>query len=482
MSDFSQLLSCHIHSKDIKTYALAQYCGLDRSNMYKIINGKRKPSSRELVLKICKFMQLSHAEQKEMEQAYEITLIGHDTYYRRKAVIDFFNNFCLSKLNLPVLSELNTEILFEKGSVTLNTMAEVNRSLLYIISLEAKKSNGTIDLLVQPDCDFLMNILAAENYDCSQTTIRHIICLNNSTSESSTYPNYNLHCLEKILPLYSNVDKYNCFYYYDHIDSKCSKFTLFPYVIITSQFACLLTGDMTQGILTNAPESLTLFKDIFNQYLSMASPLLRPINDVTEQISYLNNISHVVRSGYSFQMVPCLTPYLTHDILDKYIIQELPNRSEFIQAMDNYIKVFLSSYMTPDNITYIFSLNGVKKFLDTGRVSEYPYDIYHPLEMTDRIHLIRKLMLNLPIQNYRVLKKDIGHLDNEIFLQVTQPMGYIMFSTPQDHRLIYLDIEEPGLLYTFWDFCETLDDALFYTTTEAIEILRDLIEQYKELR
>ena len=317
MSDFSQLLSCHIHSKDIKTYALAQYCGLDRSNMYKIINGKRKPSSRELVLKICKFMQLSHAEQKEMEQAYEITLIGHDTYYRRKAVVDFFNNFRLSKLNLPVLSELNTEILFEKGSVTLNTMAEVNRSLLYIISLEVKKSNGTIDLLVQPDCDFLMNILAAENYDCSQTTIRHIICLNNSTSESITYPNYNLHCLEKILPLYSNVDKYNCFYYYDHIDSKCSKFTLFPYVIITSQFACLLTGDMTQGILTNAPESLTLFKDIFNQYLSMASPLLRPINDVTEQISYLDNMIHVVRSGYSFQMVPCLTPYLTRDILDK---------------------------------------------------------------------------------------------------------------------------------------------------------------------
>ena len=141
-----------------------------------------------------------------------------------------------------------------------------------------------------------------------------------------------------------------------------------------------------------------------------------------------------------------------------------------------------SSHMTPDNITYIFSLNGVKKFLDTGRVSEYPYDIYHPLEMTDRIHLIRKLMLNLPIQNYRVLKKDIGHLDNEIFLLVTQPMGYIMFSTPQDHHLIYLDIEEPGLLYTFWDFCETLDDTLFYTTTEAIEILRDLIEQYKELR
>ena len=62
------------------------------------------------------------------------------------------------------------------------------------------------------------------------------------------------------------------------------------------------------------------------------------------------------------------------------------------------------------------------------------------------------------------------------------PSRWDILCSQQDHRLIYLDIEEPGLLYTFWDFCETLDDALFYTTTEAIEILRDLIEQYKELR
>ena len=52
MSDFSQLLSNHIHEKNIKTYALAQYCGLDRSNMYKLIKKKRKPSSLEMVQKM----------------------------------------------------------------------------------------------------------------------------------------------------------------------------------------------------------------------------------------------------------------------------------------------------------------------------------------------------------------------------------------------------------------------------------------------
>ena len=40
MSEFSELLTHYIHSKDIKTYALAQYCGLDRSNMYKISQRK----------------------------------------------------------------------------------------------------------------------------------------------------------------------------------------------------------------------------------------------------------------------------------------------------------------------------------------------------------------------------------------------------------------------------------------------------------
>ena len=86
MSEFSEILSQHIHNKDIKTYALAQYCGLDRSNMYKVINGKRKPTSEAMVDKMCKFMHLSPAEENELKEAYMITLTGTDNYYRRKDV------------------------------------------------------------------------------------------------------------------------------------------------------------------------------------------------------------------------------------------------------------------------------------------------------------------------------------------------------------------------------------------------------------
>ena len=41
----SNLLSELIQSENINVASLTRYCGLDRSTMYKLINGKRSPAS-----------------------------------------------------------------------------------------------------------------------------------------------------------------------------------------------------------------------------------------------------------------------------------------------------------------------------------------------------------------------------------------------------------------------------------------------------
>ena len=117
---------------------------------------------------------------------------------------------------------------------------EINRSLLYIIASELKKSGGKISLLIQPDYTFLMNILTAGGYASSSVDIDHIICLNNNQNVSFARQNYNLNCLRNILPLYSNHYQYNCYYYYDDIDAVTSAFALFPYAVITTEYACLI--------------------------------------------------------------------------------------------------------------------------------------------------------------------------------------------------------------------------------------------------
>ena len=59
MSEFSDLLSLFIKTRDVNVSALTAYCELDRSTMYKLINGKRSPSSKALVKKLASFMNLN---------------------------------------------------------------------------------------------------------------------------------------------------------------------------------------------------------------------------------------------------------------------------------------------------------------------------------------------------------------------------------------------------------------------------------------
>ena len=49
MSVFFFILTRYIEHKNIIVFSLAKYCDLDRSTMYKILNGKRNPPSSEVL-------------------------------------------------------------------------------------------------------------------------------------------------------------------------------------------------------------------------------------------------------------------------------------------------------------------------------------------------------------------------------------------------------------------------------------------------
>ena len=55
MSVFSDTLTRYIEHKNIKVFSLAKYCNLDRSTMYKILNGKRNPPSSEVFEKMTSY-------------------------------------------------------------------------------------------------------------------------------------------------------------------------------------------------------------------------------------------------------------------------------------------------------------------------------------------------------------------------------------------------------------------------------------------
>ena len=93
MTPFSSVLEFYMKEKEIRTYSIAQFCGIDRSNMYKMLNGKRNPASEEVVERIAEYMRLKPVEKSHLMEAYQITMMGYDNYHRRKSVQEFLMSF-----------------------------------------------------------------------------------------------------------------------------------------------------------------------------------------------------------------------------------------------------------------------------------------------------------------------------------------------------------------------------------------------------
>ena len=442
MSEFSYVLSRHVHGKNIKTYALAQYCGLDRSNMYKIINGTRKPTSLEMVHKMARFMHLSPAEEQELEEAYQITLTGYDNYYRRRDVMNFFSEFNLSASSLTSFKYRTDQDVDMKETTVLASSSKVKQALFHIISAEmGRQTDGHIRLLIQPEASFLINLISAESQADTRIHIEHIICLNNNSETTQSQKNYNLNCLKQILPLYGSCPHYECFYYYDDISARTGKVTLFPYMVITSRHVCLMTAELDRGYIIRSAASLRMFSDMFADYRKASTILLNQINSVAEQLSYVENLLRECGTGFCFQMTK-----------------------------------EMNTWQEQGKTACIFSYDGVRHFLETGKINEYPKDVYLSFDMHDRVSLIRRLIQSCRNGHYRMLRESIGNVEHELYLFVNQQNGYLMFSSPYTRQPVYLNIEEPGLLFTFYDFCENLDDNMFYTSEETEALLNDLLK------
>ena len=154
MSEFSTVLSRFVKEKDVNVYRLAKYCGYDRANLYKVMRGERKPPSLEVLNLLCEYMHLSPAEEEILEENYEITMVGHDNYYRRKNVMKFFSDFSMTSNLENVLPTVEIKEDFEipnSSYMLLRGNYEINSALFHIIADETKNQKGHIQILAQPE-------------------------------------------------------------------------------------------------------------------------------------------------------------------------------------------------------------------------------------------------------------------------------------------------------------------------------------------
>lgn len=481
MSEFSDLLSLLIKTRDINVSTLTGYCDLDRSTMYKLINGKRTPTSKELVEKLSIFMNLNPIERQELMEAYRLTKAGWDTYYRRKNVREFILNFtglpekALSTFTPPhdfsgigFFSDKNTA-----DSVALTSQLQLSSAIHKILFEAASAPMSTISFFAQPEHLESLNIATLLPAHTQGTKIQHILCINNSKSPIKSQQNYNIQCLKKIIPFYGIPFDYQAFYYYDNINSHFNNLNFMPCLFLTDTAAIICSSDLKEGALFRDKNILSLFRKRFQDILSKTNPLA--LGFASNLVFHLKSFASVYKGSpsiYGLAAEPCLLPSLTPELLEKYLKKDLPQRDSLIVNLEQYLKSFSSS-----NTHLYFTKDGVLNFLMSGRLHEIPNALYHPIETADRILLLKKLCKQIENSwNIRLLKGSMEKFPLNLNLLTTPSYGFIIFST-QYKELSYILLKEQNILTSFYDFaCSLEENDALETKEETLDFLYSLIK------
>jgi len=196
----------------------------------------------------------------------------------------------------------------------------VRHAILQLFFGEAVKEDGKISVLVKPDFDFAMELLQVFGEQNPNLTIHHLFCMNNNEKMVSMRKNYNLSCLQKILPICACGCDYRAWYYYDNVAARLNEFRLFPYLILTEHCALAFSADYQNAILFREETTLRMMREMFEGYLKQSEPLFERLDTVQSQLGYTETlIRHFVASDsprYFFQRMPCLSGLLTAEMLE----------------------------------------------------------------------------------------------------------------------------------------------------------------------
>lgn len=487
MSTFSRLLNSLVHQKDISVYPMTQYCGIDRTLMYKYLNGKDYPKEQAIVDRMADFMRLSPLESEELLTAWQIEKIGWKEWNSRRNVEDFL-------LSLPDISDFSRKFktaggTWVKQTVTapsvsssracypdcraLPTQTALNNVISQVIMDEIQKENGRLCLMLQPDYDYLFHLLMGLGEYEHQLPIDHILCLGNSSQSDKAVQDHNLVYLQKILPLYVRALDYNVYYYYDAVESHFSNLNGLSCLILTSSCAVTRTSDFQSGILYGKPEIVQMLRKHFDTCREKCSPFFSPIHSIEDTCEMTLKFFSENDEYYSLQPEPCIIPFLTPDLVDRVIRSDLPGRTELLSLLNDFLRHRKDSVFT-ENYHIFHTAPGLRRFMETGRSYEIPEDLYVPFSPEDRKLLLYRLSAFFP-ERYHLLRSPLENLPQNFHLWVSASNGYIMF-TNRKKKTIYLLFTEPGLLTSFIDYLGNLEKKYLYTGEECQHLMEELLE------
>ena len=485
MNVFSIHLSSIVLRKEINITQMAAFCKIDRSSMYKIIHGTRKPSSESLVELISLYLKLTPEESSLLMENYRIVQMGEEKYSRRKAAMAFLKK-CFA--DNPVLSPPSylslTDSLFGemKDIEVLSGKSSILGAIASIFLEERKHSSPSVLIRMKPDNMVidLIRTLCEQNPPGQDNPIQiqHIVAVDEKKELMKSDIN-NLNLLCTLLPALMNVPNYDLRYFYANLSTGNTSFVFMLYAVITRNCVLQVSENLEFGLLHRQPEIVEFFRNTYMDILGGSIPVTVEIRDFRDLL-YCGNQRRNGGSFVTFQMGFCMSFMIDEYLLGKYLKKDLPDRGFLMKAALDVTRKD-RQYFETAQATILISRKGIIDFMDTGILPEYPRELYSPVDPDDRLLLLKKyidMIRTYPAALY-IIKESFGNTSSINQIWVDESLANIVLQDcPGIHRVLML--RDPGLLSLLNDFFHNIPEDICIPPAESLEILQDIYTEFSK--
>lgn len=462
MSLFSENLYSIVRNQKMTITSLANAVNVDRTVLQKILKGTRKPADIQFVDNICSALMLSPDTKSILVQQYKMVEMGEEVYYSRKNVAKVINRLSHKQFEFNTVFDFKTDLdIAEISEITFYYDHDaLVKNIQALVSYEFQHGSD-INISAQPS-ENLNNILKYCIDENSDNKINHVFCLDNNRIGQNSLV-HNLDIFSFVSEFALKHGRYNPFYYYGDIES-CLNFSgIMPYIIITENFVICTNNDFSNGVIYKSKEQVDFYLKQFKYALERTKPFVKSASDV-ESLCVMFSDVKIINYTYNYQSE--LSLYIDRAMFDKY---NLLNDIES-EAMDLLFKLIV--IRNNCNGKNVFSENGLKEFMNTGRFSEFPECFYKPLSENDRKTILKRMIKAIEKGriNCRIAKNDYEIFKNKLCIGIIND-NCISMQLAESFR--YIVLEEISIVSAFKDYIESLFESdLVYSKEETIEIIK----------
>lgn len=459
---FAEELNRYIEKSGMTIQKLSAVTGLGRTAIQHTIAGKLIPA-KSFIDRLCAALPMTPEQRDELAERYAREKAGEAVYYNRsriKQIIESLPQYRISDsitcISAGEDSLKDCKLKSVSGIVNVNTL--LRAVLLRESSLPSPKLITAIPFEYTVFFEMLLQIFSASAQGlCFEHYFRMYTCAEGEK-------NLNLDILQGALKIAmcAAID-YSPYYHYVSSETGECLLTAYPYFLISSDFAVLVSSDFSSAVLMGDRELREELIRHSERIKSRSSLMISRVGQ-SEMFNVFASSSPYFHSSIEYE--PCLTAYINEDILHRRL-GDVPNREDILRTVKE--KFYDTPNMDTSRYKNYFTREGLISFAKTGKMTNMPGLLLTPLSPEERIFFLESMKAD---SGSYVMLTDAFAVPS--FMQVIcLTNNTVIISCLAEEIKFCCLLTEPGLCGAFEDIIDNLGDS---GLTETVGIFTAVID------